>query len=101
MTRYNGERLMICHTAIKDGAALVPADVDGVFVTVLTKDWTIEELEEVPMTWNAAKARWEYPWVTADVDAGVYNVKVRILGVDGGSDWEYTKVRIKADPVLA
>lgn len=100
MTLYQGERTTICHTATVDGEAMVPDDADGVFVTVYSPDWTEIVLAEVEMTWNATKARWEYPWATAAVDPATYHVKVRIQGADSESTWEYSRLKVTRDPVL-
>lgn len=100
MTLYQGERTTICHTATVDGAAMVPDDADGVFVTVYSPDWTEIVLAEVEMTWNSTKARWEYPWATAAVDPATYHVKVRIQGADSESTWEYSRLKVTRDPVL-
>lgn len=100
MTLYQGERTTICHTATVDKVAMLPADCDGVFVTVYAPDWRSIVLAEVEMTWNATKARWEHAWATAAVDPATYHVKVRILGADGESAWEYSRLKVTKDPVL-
>lgn len=99
MTGYNGERRTICHTATADGVAMVPADCAGVFVTVYSRDFTEIVLAEVLMVWNTTKLRWEYVWDTTEVDAGTYQARVRILGVDGLSNWEYFRLKLTLDRV--
>lgn len=100
MTQYAGELTKIIHTATKDGTELTPADVTAVWISVFsgTFDPVITETE---MTWDAEKDRWGYLWDTTGVDHGTYRIKVRIEGVDGGSVWEYRRVRLARDPVAA
>jgi hypothetical protein len=100
MPLYRGERTTICHTATVDKVALAPVDVDGVFVTVYAPDYLSIVLDEVEMTWNAGKTRWEYGWLTAAVDPATYHIKVRILGADGQSAWEYSRLKVTKDPAL-
>lgn len=99
MTAYNGERLTICQTADMDGDAMVPDDNDGVFVTVYSSDFLTVVLAEQPMVWNTDKLRWEYVWDTTAVEPGTYQAKVRILGVDGLSNWEYGRLKVTRDKV--
>ena len=98
MTQYAGELTKIVHTATKDGVELTPDDVTEVWITVFTG--TFEEVvAETPMTWDVDMVRWQYLWDTSDVAYGSYRVRVRIEGFDGGSVWEYRRVRLARDPV--
>ncbi len=100
MTLYAGELSKIIHTATKDGEALAPDDVDAVWITIY--DAAREEaVGESAMSWDSAQLRWQYLWDTTGFDAGTYRVKVRIEGVDGGSVWEYKRIRLARNPVSA
>lgn len=101
MTAYAGSEVRLAHTATRDKVALVPADVEGVYVSIYSKDWLTVVVAETPMTWNAAKARWEFLWDTADVEPAVYRVKARIQGLDGLSVWAYGRKKIVKDPLAA
>lgn len=98
MTLYAGELSKIIHTATKDGVALLPADVTAVYVTIYNAALA-EEVAETTMSWDADQARWQYLWDTTGVDPGTYRVRVRIAGVDGGSVWEYKRLRLARNPV--
>lgn len=98
MTLYAGELTKIVHTATKDGAALAPADITDVWITIYTSDLEVLIAETV-MSWDATHERWQYLWDTTDLDPGTYRVRVRIEGVDGGSVWEYRRVRLARNPV--
>jgi hypothetical protein len=98
MTLYVGELTKIVHTATKDGEALLPADVTNVWITLYTS--TLEVLvAETTMSWDSAQARWQYLWDTDGLDPGTYRARVRIEGVDGGSVWEYRRIRLARNPV--
>lgn len=98
MTLYAGELTKIVHTATKDGVALAPADVDDVWISIYNADLT-ELMAETTMTWDSAQSRWQYLWDTTGIEPGTYRVRVRIEGVDGGSVWEYRRVRLARNPV--
>jgi hypothetical protein len=98
MTLYAGELTKIVHTATKDGEALLPGDVTG--VSIILYDSTLEEVVgSSTMTWDSVKLRWQYLWDTSDMDAGTYRAKVTITGVDGGSVWEFKRIRLARNPV--
>lgn len=101
MTQYAGELTKIVHTATKDAEELVPDDVTAVWVTVFTSDFSEEVVAETEMTWDTNHDRWQYLWDTSAVDSGTYKAKVRIEGVDGGSVWEYRRIRLARDPAAA
>lgn len=101
MTQYAGEQTRIVHTATKDGAELVPDDVTAVWITVFTSDFSDEVVGETEMSWNLDHERWEYLWDTSAVSSGTYKAKVRVEGVDGGSNWEYRRIRLARDPASA
>jgi hypothetical protein len=101
MALYSGETILIKHSATMDGEALTSADVSTVSITIYNSDLDVVEAES-PMIWNATKVRWEYPWDTSPttaLPAGVYRAKVYILSTDGAENWEYKKIRLKANPV--
>lgn len=98
MTLYAGELTKIVHTATKDGVALAPGDVTAVWITLY--DSALAELvAESVMTWDPDQERWQYLWDTTGQDAGTYRARVRIEGVDGGSVWEYKRIRLSRNPV--
>lgn len=102
MTLYPGERTLILHTALdEDDVALTAELVETVFVTVYNGTYTEVLVAETAMTWRSAALRWEYSWATAGVAAGTYRARVRILGLDGASVWEYERLRLAKDPVAA
>lgn len=101
MTQYAGELTKIVHTATKDAEALVPDDVTAVWITVYSSDFSEELVGETEMTWDTDHERWQHLWDTTAVDAGTYKAKVRIEGVDGGSVWEYRRIRLARDPAAA
>lgn len=98
MTHYAGELTEIVHTATKNGEALVPADVTEVWITLYTSDLEVL-LAETAMSWDATFARWQYLWDTTGLDPGTYRARVRIEGLDGGSVWEYRRIRLARNPV--
>ncbi len=98
MTLYAGEMAKIIHTATKDGVSLLPEDITAVWLTIFNADREALGAEEA-MTWDTDKLRWQYLWNTVDVEAGTYRIKVRIAGVDGGSVWEYKRLRLARNPV--
>ena len=98
MTTYAGELTKITHTATKDGRALAPADVTAVWITIYNADFSVL-VAETAMSWDVGNTRWQYLWDTAGVNPGTYRVRVRIEGVDGGSVWEFRRVRLARNPV--
>lgn len=98
MTTYVGELTKIVHTATKDGQALLPADVTAVWITIYNSDLTVR-VAETTMSWDAGNSRWQYLWNTTGLTAGTFRVRVRIEGVDGGSVWEFRRVRLARNPV--
>jgi hypothetical protein len=102
MTTYAGERSLICHVATRDdtGEALTPDNVNAVLVTVWDSDRTVV-VAETAMTWDEDTARWEYTWTTTGRPAGRYLTRVRVVGADGGSSWEYATMRLKRDKAPA
>lgn len=99
MTLYNGERTTLAHTATADGLAMVPDDNDGVFITVYSSDFLTVVLAEQPMVWSSAQLRWEYVWDTSAVAPATYQAKVRILGFDSLSNWDYFRFKLARDKV--
>ncbi len=96
MTLYAGETVRIVHTATDETGELTASDVAGVLVSIF--DPNEDEVQaETSMTWDDARSRWEYAWTSGD--AGTYRVKCRIIGVDGGSAWEWKPVRLVANPI--
>lgn len=98
MTLYVGELTKIVHTATKDGVALEPDDVTAVWVTLYTSDLEIL-VDETEMSWDLNFDRWQFLWDTTGLDPGTYRARVRIEGIDGGSVWEYRRIRLARNPV--
>lgn len=98
MTLYAGERVKVTHTATKDSEALVPGDITAVWISIYDAEREVL-VDETLMTWDSTKSRWQYLWDTSGLDPGTYRARVRIEGVDGGSVWEYKRVRLARNPV--
>lgn len=97
MTLYAGERVKVTHTARKDDEALVPADIVAVWISIYQGSTLL--IAETAMTWDSVKLRWQYLWNTVSLTAGTYRARVRVEGVDGGSVWEYKRIRLARNPV--
>jgi len=97
---------LIKHTALFDDVPLTAADVQLVTITIYNAAEQVVE-PEIPMTWNAAKTRWEFGWDTSPgmspggvpLAPGRYRLKVYILSVDGAENFEWAKIRLKASPI--
>ncbi len=98
MTKYVGEPVKITHTATSDLRALLPGDVTAVWVSLFDATGAVV-VAETAMTWDAARLRWQYLWSTVGRLAGTYRARVRIEGIDGGSVWEYKRIRLSRNPV--
>lgn len=98
MTQYVGEITKIVQTATKDGVALTQDDVTAVWITLYDSSLEVF-LAETEMSWDVGDQRWEFLWDTTGLDFGTYRAKVRIEGVDGGSVWEYQRIRLARNPV--
>lgn len=98
MTLYAGEVVKVTHTATKDGLALDPDDITEVWITIYDPDREVL-VAEIEMEWDSVLARWHYLWDTTGLAAGTYRAKVRVEGVDGGSVWEYKRIRLARNPV--
>lgn len=98
MTLYAGERVKVTHTARNDDEALLPDDVTAVWISLYD---SVPEIlvAETEMTWDSVKLRWQYLWDTTGLEAGTYRARVRVEGVDGGSVWEYKRIRLARNPV--
>lgn len=98
MTLYAGEIVKVTHTALADSTPLAPEDITAVWITIWNADREVV-VAETAMSWDAAKLRWQYLWQTTTATVGTYRARVRIEGVDGGSVWEYKRIRIARNPV--
>jgi len=98
MTKYVGEPVKIIQTAKNDGRALLPADVTAVWVTLFDATGAVV-VAETAMSWDAGNLRWQYLWSTVGLVAGTYRTRVRIEGIDGGSVWEYKRIRLSRNLV--
>jgi hypothetical protein len=98
VTLYAGELIKVTHTATKDTEALLPDDVTAVWISLYDSDQEVL-LAETEMTWDSAKARWQHLWDTTGLAAGTYRARVRVEGVDGGSVWEWKRIRQARNPV--
>lgn len=106
MTLYAGETILIKHSATFDGVALTAALVQTVTITIYSSAGVIIEAE-TSMQWNATKVRWEFSWDTSPgaapggvkLDAGTYRAKVYVRSNDGAENWEFQKIKLKANPV--
>jgi hypothetical protein len=97
MTLYVGEATRVIHTASREGTALTDSDVSDVLITIYQGTEEVES--ETSMDWDADEGHWFYLWDTTGLDPGTYRAKVRIEGVDGGSVWEYKRLRLARNPV--
>lgn len=81
---------------------LTDADVDQVTITIF--DAAGEEvLSESPMIWDMDEELWVYVWDTSPdgtpLPVGSYRAKVYVLGNSGEENWEFKRIRLKANPV--
>lgn len=98
MTLYAGEMTKIVHTASVDGTELVPDDITDVTITIYSTTGDIV-VAETSMLWDTVLLRWQFLWDTTDLAFGTYRAKVRVVGIDGGSVWEYKRIRLARNPV--
>lgn len=102
MALYSGETIFITHTAKIKDRVLTDDDVDQVTITIYDAE-NEEVLPEATMVWNDEESQWEYLWDTSPNDtplpAGSYRAKVYVLGNSGEENWEFKRIRLKANPV--
>ncbi len=105
MANYTGETLVVTHTATSNGVALTDEDVVGVEIEIFDSAGDVV-IDNTAMTWDDTKERWEYQWetVTADatpvaLDAGTYRARVTLVGLADTVNYEYKRIRLKANPV--
>lgn len=107
MTDYAGELLRVTVTADDFAdAALTPDLVTGVYVTVYSPLGDIV-VDETAMTYSEGEGLWYYLWDTrtgatpVPLPAGRYRLRCRVVDLDGLSSWEYKRVRLQRNPVIA
>lgn len=106
MVLYVGETVLIKNAATFDGVVLTAADEQTVNITIYDSTGAVVEAETA-MEWNATKVRWEYSWDTSPGGApggtaltpGTYRVRVYMLSIDGAENVEYSKIKLKVNPV--
>lgn len=124
MTNFATEEYLITHIALGfDDVPLTEDDVPSVLVTVYAVGEAVDDepapwdplpsVTNIPMTWNPTAAWsirvgnrtitgegwWQYLWNTTGVEAGTYQAKVVLIGISGGKNAEFLRIRLKAPRV--
>lgn len=115
MTNFVHEEYLLTHVALGfNNEPLTNATLIEVRVTIYKADNTVVSgVNNQVMAWNpvptwsmkAGNATitgtgwWEYLWDTTGIAAGTYRAKVTLTGTTGGKNFEYLRIRLKADPL--
>lgn len=83
MTKYAGNKFIIKSSPVGyDDEVLTSTDVTALRVTITDPDG-VTVVDNVAMTYNTGKARWDYAWNTDGYAPGVYDVQVDIVDLEG------------------
>lgn len=115
MTNFAHEEYLLTHIALGfNNEPLTNATLIEVRVTIYDAAGDpVTGADNVVMTWNAVPSWsmrvgsatvtgtgwWEFLWNTTAVDSGSYRAKVTLTGTTGGKNFEYLRIRLKADPL--